>query len=44
MDQVPAWIVAGMAIVQVLVTGMLCWVTFKYVAEDAHAIFQLRFL
>ncbi len=31
MDQVPAWIVAGMAIVQVLVTGMLCWVTFKYV-------------
>lgn len=31
MDQPPAWIQAGAAIVQALVTVILCWVTAKYV-------------
>ena len=31
MDQVPGWIQAAATVVQVLVTIILCWVTYKYV-------------
>lgn len=30
MDQVPGWIQAATSIVLALVTGLLCWVTYKY--------------